>query len=53
MCAWLRRNRHALDHSRAGVRGIALSFVNYLEELPYFRDKVLPQLAQMGLRQSF
>jgi dimethylsulfone monooxygenase len=39
--------------SRAGVRGIALSFVNYLEELPYFRDKVLPQLAQMGLRQSF
>jgi dimethylsulfone monooxygenase len=39
--------------SHAGVRGIALSFVNYLEELPYFRDKVLPQLAQMGLRKSF
>src|SRR5581483_11902335 len=27
---------------RAGVRGIAVSFVNYLNELPYFRDEVLP-----------
>src|SRR5581483_1423691 len=29
---------------RAGVRGIAISFVNYLNELPYFRDEVLPRL---------
>ena len=36
--------------SRAGVRGIAVSFVNYLAELPYFRDEVLPRLARMGLR---
>lgn len=38
--------------SRAGVRGIAFSFVNYLDELPYFRDEVLPRLMQMGLRTS-
>ena len=36
--------------SRAGIRGIAFSFVNYLDELPYFRDEVLPRLAKMGVR---
>ena len=36
--------------SRAGLRGIAVSFVNYLDELPYFCDAVLPRLARMGLR---
>jgi len=36
---------------RAGVRGIAVSFVNYLEELPYFCAEVLPRLARLGLRQ--
>jgi dimethylsulfone monooxygenase len=36
--------------SRAGVRGIALSFVNYLLELPYFCDEVLPRLARSGVR---
>jgi dimethylsulfone monooxygenase len=36
--------------SRAGVRGIAVSFVNYLDELPYFCGEVLPRLAKMGLR---
>ena len=38
--------------SQAGVRGIALSFVNYLHELPYFRDEVLPRLEKMGVRAS-
>ena len=38
--------------SKAGLRGIALSFVDYLGELPYFRDEVLPRLARMGVRQS-
>ena len=38
--------------SRGGVRGIALSFVNYLNELPYFRDEVLPRLTRVGLRGS-
>jgi FMNH2-dependent dimethyl sulfone monooxygenase len=38
--------------SRAGVRGVAVSFVNYLDELPYFRAEVLPRLARMGLREA-
>ena len=36
--------------SRAGVRGIALSFVNYLDELPYFCAEVLPRLVRLGAR---
>jgi alkanesulfonate monooxygenase SsuD/methylene tetrahydromethanopterin reductase-like flavin-dependent oxidoreductase (luciferase family) len=36
--------------SKAGVRGIALSFVNYLSELPYFCEQVLPRLARAGVR---
>ena len=36
----------------ARARGIALSFVNYLDELPYFCDEVLPRLARAGLRDS-
>jgi alkanesulfonate monooxygenase SsuD/methylene tetrahydromethanopterin reductase-like flavin-dependent oxidoreductase (luciferase family) len=35
-----------------GAKGIALSFVNYLHELPFFRDEVLPRLARMGLRET-
>ena len=33
-----------------GARGIALSFVNYADELPYFCDEVLPRLQRLGLR---
>lgn len=36
--------------SRAGIRGVAVSFVNYLKDLPFFRDEVLPRLERMGLR---
>jgi alkanesulfonate monooxygenase SsuD/methylene tetrahydromethanopterin reductase-like flavin-dependent oxidoreductase (luciferase family) len=36
--------------SQAGVRGIGLSFVNYLKELPYFCDEVLPRLERAGVR---
>jgi alkanesulfonate monooxygenase SsuD/methylene tetrahydromethanopterin reductase-like flavin-dependent oxidoreductase (luciferase family) len=38
--------------SSAGMRGIAVSFVNYLQELPYFRDEVLPRLARLGVREG-
>jgi alkanesulfonate monooxygenase SsuD/methylene tetrahydromethanopterin reductase-like flavin-dependent oxidoreductase (luciferase family) len=38
--------------SRAGVRGIAVSFVNYLAELPYFCAEVLPRLVRIGLREA-
>ena len=27
-----------------------MSFVNYLDEFPYFRDEVLPRLAAAGVR---
>jgi alkanesulfonate monooxygenase SsuD/methylene tetrahydromethanopterin reductase-like flavin-dependent oxidoreductase (luciferase family) len=36
--------------SRAGIRGIAFSLVNYLDELPFIRDEVLPRLARAGVR---
>jgi alkanesulfonate monooxygenase SsuD/methylene tetrahydromethanopterin reductase-like flavin-dependent oxidoreductase (luciferase family) len=36
----------------AGLRGIALSFVNYLDEVPFFCDEVLPRLARLGLREG-
>lgn len=34
----------------AGFGGTTLSFVNYVEEFPYFCDEVLPRLAARGLR---
>ncbi|MGE4409304.1 MAG: LLM class flavin-dependent oxidoreductase [Sphingobium sp.] len=34
----------------AGFGGTTLSFVNYAEEFPYFRDEVLPILEARGLR---
>jgi FMNH2-dependent dimethyl sulfone monooxygenase len=36
--------------SEAGFDGVGLSFVDYLGELPYFRDEVLPRLERLGLR---
>ena len=34
----------------AGFAGLALGFCNYLDELPYFRDEVLPRLEARGVR---
>ncbi len=34
----------------AGFSGIAMGFVNYLDEFPFFRDEVLPRLERLGLR---
>ena len=36
--------------SQGGIRGIAFSMINWLEELPLFRDEVLPRLVRMGVR---
>jgi dimethylsulfone monooxygenase len=36
--------------SAKGYAGIALSFVNYTQELPFFCDRVLPLLRKAGLR---
>jgi alkanesulfonate monooxygenase SsuD/methylene tetrahydromethanopterin reductase-like flavin-dependent oxidoreductase (luciferase family) len=34
----------------AGFDGVAMAFVNYLDELPYFIQEVIPRLERMGLR---
>jgi len=38
--------------SAAGFAGMCFSFVNYLDEFPYFRDEVLPRLERLGLREK-
>jgi len=38
--------------SAAGFEGIAVSLVNYADELPYFCQEVLPRLARMGSREK-
>jgi alkanesulfonate monooxygenase SsuD/methylene tetrahydromethanopterin reductase-like flavin-dependent oxidoreductase (luciferase family) len=38
--------------SGAGFDGIGFSLVNYLNELPYFAQEVLPRLHRKGLRES-
>lgn len=39
--------------SAAGFAGTTLSFVDYAQEFPYFRDEVLPRLERKGLRIPF
>lgn len=38
--------------SRAGLAGSSVTFVNYLAELPYFIQEVLPRMKRAGLRLS-
>ncbi len=38
--------------SAAGFDGVGFSFLNYLLELPYFAQEVLPRLHRMGLRET-
>jgi dimethylsulfone monooxygenase len=40
------------DLSAAGVTGVGLSLINYLAELPFVCDEVLPRLERMGLREK-
>lgn len=35
--------------AKAGIGGVAIGMVNYLDELPYFTQEVLPRLREMGL----
>jgi alkanesulfonate monooxygenase SsuD/methylene tetrahydromethanopterin reductase-like flavin-dependent oxidoreductase (luciferase family) len=35
-----------------GFDGVALGWVNYLDELPFFRDEVIPRLEELGVRHS-
>lgn len=34
----------------AGINGMAIGFIDYIGELPYFRDEVLPRMERLGLR---
>ena len=38
------------DLANAGLRGMAISFVNYIDELPLFMAEVIPRLRKLGLR---
>lgn len=38
--------------SAAGFVGTTITFVNYVQEFPYFRDEVLPRLQKLGLRET-
>ena len=40
------------DLSKAGLTGIAISLVNYLDELPYFVDEVIGRLERVSLREK-
>ena len=46
------QGRRQAQLAAAGLTGIAVSFVNYLDELPYFCAEVLPRLARSGLREE-
>jgi len=41
-----------IDLSKAGLTGVAVSLVNYLDELPFFCEEVLPRLQRAGLREQ-
>lgn len=36
--------------AESGMAGMGLGFVNYLDELPYFCEEVLPRLERLGVR---
>jgi FMNH2-dependent dimethyl sulfone monooxygenase len=38
--------------SKAGLRGVGVSFVNYIDELPFFCDEVMPRLERLGVREK-
>lgn len=40
------------DIAAAGFEGIGFSFLNYLDELPFYAQEVLPRLHRQGLRAS-
>lgn len=38
--------------SATGLAGVTVAFVDYLKEIPYFVQEVLPRLERLGLRES-
>jgi alkanesulfonate monooxygenase SsuD/methylene tetrahydromethanopterin reductase-like flavin-dependent oxidoreductase (luciferase family) len=39
--------------SDAGLEGMAIGLINYIDEFPTLRDEVLPRMERRGLRQPF
>jgi alkanesulfonate monooxygenase SsuD/methylene tetrahydromethanopterin reductase-like flavin-dependent oxidoreductase (luciferase family) len=39
-------------YSEAGLRGLAITLINFTDELPFLCQEVLPRLERMGLRQK-
>jgi FMNH2-dependent dimethyl sulfone monooxygenase len=35
-----------------GIDGMAIGFIDYIKELPYFADEVLPRMVRLGLRSA-
>ena len=46
------RRQRLANLTKAGLSGIAVSLVNYLDELPFFCDEVIGRLVRMGLREK-
>jgi alkanesulfonate monooxygenase SsuD/methylene tetrahydromethanopterin reductase-like flavin-dependent oxidoreductase (luciferase family) len=41
-----------VELNSAGLNGMAISFIYYLGEMPFFCDEVLPRLERLGLREA-
>ena len=39
--------------SAAGLAGTSVAFLDYLKEIPYFVEEVIPRLERLGLRRPF
>jgi hypothetical protein len=39
--------------SDAGLDGMAVGLVNYIDEFPILRDEILPRMERLGLRHPF
>jgi hypothetical protein len=39
--------------SAVGLSGTSVAFLDYLKEIPYFVQEVLPRLERLGLRRPF
>ena len=39
-----------VDLVKSGLSGIGISMVNYLDELPFLAQEVLPRLEKVGIR---
>jgi alkanesulfonate monooxygenase SsuD/methylene tetrahydromethanopterin reductase-like flavin-dependent oxidoreductase (luciferase family) len=38
--------------SATGLAGCTIAFLDYLKEIPYFVEEVLPRLERLGVRQK-